>query len=325
MRPAKELQDSSFVRRDAQSYLCWRKNPWVYCLFYTVLVILFGAVVRITGSGAGCGQHWPSCKGDIVHLPQSVETVIELTHRVTSLTSMLLVWGLAIWTYRSGRFSLATRRSALGASFGMLLEALVGAALVLLALVGENDSVYRAVIMGAHLCATSLLLYFLVLLVLRTTPLASLKPPLQIKTSIRFLGRGGMALLLLISAAGAVTALGDTLYPVSETGSGLGLLSGKSQGQHFLESLRAFHPVLAIVGAFFLYWGGPRFGADKSLSLGLRLLLGAQLVAGFSNIALNAPGWMQVVHLLLANTIWMLWVALYERSGQVPSAVKTTA
>jgi heme A synthase len=284
-------------------------------------VILFGAVVRITGSGAGCGQHWPSCKGEVVHLPQSVETVIELTHRVTSLTSMLLVWGLTIWAYRSRRFTLPVRRAALGASFGMLLEALVGAALVLLALVGDNDSVYRAVIMGAHLCATSLLLYFLVLLVLRTTKLPLPPSHPQAVRALRFLGRGGMGLLLLISAAGAVTALGDTLYPVSETGSGLGLLGGKSQGQHFLESLRAFHPALAIGGAFLLYWGGPRFGADRGLTLGLRLVLGAQLVAGFANIALNAPGWMQVVHLLLANTIWMLWVALYERRSYASSEV----
>ena len=48
-------------------------------LCYTVFVILFGAVVRISGSGAGCGQHWPTCHGEVAHLPRSIETAVELT------------------------------------------------------------------------------------------------------------------------------------------------------------------------------------------------------------------------------------------------------
>ncbi len=293
----------------------WR-NPWAAALIYTVLVILFGAVVRITGSGAGCGQHWPSCKGEIVHLPQSIETVIELTHRLTSLTSMLLVWGLTIWVFRSKRFQRSVRQAALGASFGMLLEALVGAALVLLALVGENDSVYRAVIMGAHLCATSLLLYFLVVLLLRTTSWSPTLFELASQSPKRWLGLSGMAILLCVSAAGAVTALGDTLYPVSEAGNGLGMLGGATQGQHFLESLRAFHPGLAVISALFLFWASSRVGGSLVMSTALRVILGLQLVAGFVNIALSAPGWMQVMHLLLANLVWMAWVALYEQAGR---------
>lgn len=57
---------------------------------FTVLVILWGAVVRATGSGAGCGNHWPSCNGQIIPWPAQIETLIEFIHRITSGLSGLL-------------------------------------------------------------------------------------------------------------------------------------------------------------------------------------------------------------------------------------------
>ncbi len=35
-------------------------------LLWNVLVALWGAYVRATGSGAGCGSHWPTCNGEIL-------------------------------------------------------------------------------------------------------------------------------------------------------------------------------------------------------------------------------------------------------------------
>src|SRR5262249_45421551 len=69
-------------------------------LAYTVAVVLFGAVVRITGSGAGCGQHWPTCQGEVVHLPKTVATAIELSHRLTSGLSLVLVVAVAVTAWR---------------------------------------------------------------------------------------------------------------------------------------------------------------------------------------------------------------------------------
>src|SRR6186713_2582797 len=100
----------------------------------TVLVVLFGAVVRITGSGAGCGQHWPTCHGEIAHLPRTLHTAIELTHRVTSGLALVVVLGLFAVTVRDEPRGHPARRLAFGAVLLMLLEALIGAALVLLAL-----------------------------------------------------------------------------------------------------------------------------------------------------------------------------------------------
>ncbi|MBM4361556.1 MAG: COX15/CtaA family protein, partial [Deltaproteobacteria bacterium] len=126
-------------------------------LGYTLLVILFGAVVRITGSGAGCGQHWPTCQGELLHLPRSVETAIELTHRVTSGASLIAVVLLLVRVRRDHAPGDPARRWAWLSFLFMVTESLVGAALVLLRLVGRNDSPTRAVFMAVHLVNTSLL------------------------------------------------------------------------------------------------------------------------------------------------------------------------
>src|SRR5262249_24948503 len=66
---------------------------------YNIAVILWGAYVRATGSGAGCGSHWPLCNGEIVPRAAQAQTLIEFTHRITSGISLLLVAILAVWTW----------------------------------------------------------------------------------------------------------------------------------------------------------------------------------------------------------------------------------
>src|SRR5262249_50207435 len=120
-------------------------------LAYTVAVVLFGAVVRITGSGAGCGQYWPTCQGEIVHLPKTLATAIELSHPLTSGLALVLVVGVALVARRRFPGGHPTRWFANAAVVLMIAEALVGAALVLLALVGQNGSTARAAVMAVHL------------------------------------------------------------------------------------------------------------------------------------------------------------------------------
>lgn len=283
-----------------------RRNPWPLTLAYTVFVILFGAVVRVTGSGAGCGQHWPTCHGEIAHLPQTVETMIELSHRVTSGLSVVLVLLALRWTWRAcGRGHLATRAAWLSLFF-LLVEALVGALLVLLELVGDDASLARAVVMTVHLLNTALL------------TLALLTAAWAFGKSAPSIGRGdpgqralvvGLGLtILVVSGTGAVTALGDTVLPTRSAGAAgavevLGqALSG--DGAHFLERLRGVHPVLATLGACVLFWYTDRLG----VGFGRRILpwtVGVQVVAGLANVWLSAPGWMQIVHLGLANLVWL--------------------
>ena len=64
-------------------------------LVYTVAVVLWGAYVRATLSGDGCGDHWPLCNGVAVPTDPSIKTIVELTHRVTS--GLCWLWTLVMW------------------------------------------------------------------------------------------------------------------------------------------------------------------------------------------------------------------------------------
>src|SRR5258708_25274996 len=64
-------------------------------------VILWGAFVRASGSGAGCGQHWPLCNGQIVPATPLNATIIEFSHRLSSGIALVSVLALAIWAFRA--------------------------------------------------------------------------------------------------------------------------------------------------------------------------------------------------------------------------------
>lgn len=291
---------------------------WKFALLYTLFVILFGAVVRITGSGAGCGQHWPTCHGEIAHLPRSLETVIELTHRLTSGLSMVLVFGLTWLTFRRLVPSHPARRQSLWVCGFLLVEALVGAGLVLLELVGNNSSVGRAVIMAVHLLNTFALVFSQVSLLSCLQIGEAPRLRLRLSGSQGF-GTIGAFGLLAVSATGAVTALGDTLYPVTP-----GATAALGEGAHFLEQLRGVHPLLATACAVLLLVGAGRLcektrtydeRAHEGQPVPLPLKLArwvtvsvvVQVMLGLLNIGLSAPGWLQVTHLAVANLVWILW------------------
>ena len=68
--PAKRSRTSTLLPRFAWGLLA-----------YNVAVILWGAVVRATSSGAGCGDHWPLCNGVVLQSNPRLATLIELAHR----------------------------------------------------------------------------------------------------------------------------------------------------------------------------------------------------------------------------------------------------
>src|ERR1700749_3808965 len=72
----------------------------LFALIYNVGVILWGAYVRATGSGAGCGSHWPLCNGSFIPRPERIQTLIEFTHRAS--LGMCLVFAAALmgWSWR---------------------------------------------------------------------------------------------------------------------------------------------------------------------------------------------------------------------------------
>ena len=281
-------------------------------LAWTILVILWGALVRATGSGAGCGNHWPTCNGEIIHQPQAIETIIELTHRIMSGGALILVLIMLIWAFRAYPKGSSIRKGAVGTAAFILLEALLGAGLVLLELVGDNDSVHRAVAVALHLLNTFLLLGVMTL----TAWWASDGKAITFKNKGRqpvwlLLGLAGVA---IIGMTGAITALGDTLFPAKS------LVEGLSQeadsNAHFLIRLRIVHPIVAIlVGLYTLnlvrnFWGQLKDKQAKRFAVSLAGLILIQWAAGLVNVVLLAPIWMQILHLLLADAVWIAYVLL---------------
>lgn len=298
-------------------------------LAYTVLVILFGAVVRITGSGSGCGQHWPTCHGEVIPLSPTIETVIEFSHRVTSGLCGFVVIGLLVMAIRNFPRGHAARVGAWLALFFTITEALIGAGLVRFGLVGHNDSVARAVVMAAHLVNTSLLTGALALAAWAggRERLADARPPSR-TVALVLASLGG---LLLVGLSGAVTALGDTLYPVETGALAERLQRDLGAGAHFLQRLRLMHPLLACGLGFFTGVVAYGLSSARAASPQVRLwgsrvlvLTVVQLVAGVVNVMLSAPGWMQVVHLLLGTSLWIAAVvfALHVMRPAAPSPAR---
>src|ERR1700691_5741665 len=110
------------------------KFAWIV-LAYTVALILEGAFVRATGSGAGCGNNWPLCNGQLVFGTPALATVIEFAHRsMTGIDTVLILW-LLVWAFRAFPKHHAVRLGASLSTLFLITEALVGAALVKVGLV----------------------------------------------------------------------------------------------------------------------------------------------------------------------------------------------
>jgi heme a synthase len=127
-------------------------------LVYMLGVVLWGAFVRATGSGAGCGDHWPMCNGMVVPREPELATLIEFTHRATSGVALILVLVMYVWARHAHPAGHRVRRGAAASSALIIVEALLGAGLVVFQLVADNDSAFRAVSMGLHLLNTFLLI-----------------------------------------------------------------------------------------------------------------------------------------------------------------------
>jgi len=135
---------------------------WVV-LAFNLLVILWGAYVRATGSGAGCGSHWPLCNGVVVPLQPQIETIVEFTHRLTSGLAFLIVLVLVVWAFRAYPRGHPVRLGAMLSMIFIITEALVGAGLGAVWLDGRGPVDRRVISISIHLVNTFLLLATLTL------------------------------------------------------------------------------------------------------------------------------------------------------------------
>lgn len=297
------------MTRSAAEKIAW------FALLYTVFVILWGTAVRFTGSGAGCGNHWPSCHGELTYWPDNMNSALEYGHRITSALCGLVIIVMLVATRRVTTVGHSARKWAGAALLFVLLEGALGAALVRLELVAHNASQLRALVVALHLVntftfASTIAGTVWTLGAPRWTPekFSELEKGAQ---SVRRVALASLGLLLLVSMMGAVTALGDTLFPIDQTDS---LAERVLGGTHFLERLRIYHPALASIASLFLILGPIQTCPEEApphvrrATLLVPALVVAQIGLGIANIALGAPGWMQILHLLFA--VW-LWLAVF--------------
>lgn len=304
------------------------KLAWL-TLAVNLLIIVQGAVVRATGSGAGCGSHWPLCNGEVVPLEPSTATLIEFSHRLLSLGALVLGGWLLSRAFRVRREQPAFWGAARLAFALLIVEALLGAATVLLGLTGDNATVARGVMVASHLVNSVLLIGALVATLIYARPTAPAAPQLRGQGLVGATLLVGLLGMLLLIFTGGVAAMGNTIFPSESLAAGLA--ADFDPASHPLIRLRVLHPLIAISVGLYLF-----------LSLGLswwlkpvprarhlaRLLFGVyllQLLVGTLNLTLLGPIVLQLLHLLLAVLAFGLLSALTLYTLGLPAAAKVGA
>jgi cytochrome c oxidase assembly protein subunit 15 len=303
------MREISVKPRPRTSWLA--RFAW-FAVFYNVLVILWGALVRASGSGAGCGNHWPLCNGQVFPVSPGWHTIIEFTHRQMVTGATFVIVALLIWTIRTTRRGDAARWFAIASTILLVNEALLGALLVKLGYVTNNQSAGRMVVLSIHLSNTLLLLAALTLTA-RFTGIESLRTGLLRARGFVWAVAGLLA-TIAVGVSGSMAALGDTLFPTTSLRAAY--LQDFGAKAPWLLRLRLIHPVSAILAALFVLWLAMRSRAITATPQHRKLtnlvigLLAMQFLLGIADVLLLAPAWMQLVHLLGADMYWIALILL---------------
>lgn len=287
---------------------------WTALIANTV-VILQGAVVRLTGSGAGCGSHWPTCNGEVVPLGAGLETLIEFSHRLLSAGVLVLGVWLLVRALKARATKPGFAAFATAALVFLVIEALIGAGTVLLGLTGDNASVERGVWVAGHLVNSLLLIGTLAGTVVYARDDAPTYP-------LRVGGQAGLFAVLatalvaalVLSFTGGIAAMGNTIFPPDSLAEGF--RADFDPSSHPLVRLRILHPLIAIAVGTYLFvglglaWWLKPVPAARGLARTLLIVYLVQLGVGTANLTMLGPTVLQLLHLLLAVTAFALLAAL---------------
>ena len=309
-------------------------NRWLtrfgwFAVFYNVAVVVWGALVRATGSGAGCGNHWPLCNGQVIPVSPSFHTIIEFTHRMMTGGSLFVVLALVVWTFRATAKRDSARFFAVASIALLLNEAFLGALLVKLGYVTDNQSIGRMVVLAIHLSNTLLLVAALALtaraLSLSQRGVAQAWPGLHRARGFGW-GVAGIVATILVGVSGSLAALGDTLFPATSLTDAMA--QDTAAGSPLLIRLRILHPASAIAAAIYVVWlivqsrgllstsaqlnstERARLARSTGLVNWVAGLLVLQFALGITDLVLLTPAWMQLLHLLGADLYWIALVLL---------------
>ena len=284
-------------------------------LALALFIIVWGAWVRLSGSGAGCGEHWPLCNGEVIPLSAGYKTLIEFTHRITSgiygLTVLFCVW----FAKKDFGPKSPVFKWSIAVLIFTIIEALIGAVLVKKGLVDKDTSEIRAFVIALHLANTYLLL--------------STHAAVEYYSINHEKRRGThnpgfyalFVLFLIVGASGAVTALGNTLFP--DTSLIEGMAKDFSQDSPFLIRLRIYHPIAAILLSLGLIWWSRSLKISSRYLGVLTTMVMIAIGFGVVNWLLMSPSWAALVHLILGDILLLSFVlvgfdAYYKREPLKP-------
>ena len=288
------------------------KYAW-FVLAYNILVILWGAFLRASLSGDGCGEYWLTCGGEIVPSAPQFKTIIEFSHRLSTGLSFFAVLLLFVWAFRKFAQGDWVRRMALASFVFIVVEALIGAGLVLTGNTAGNWTASRPFWTMAHLVTTFSLLAALTL----TSWFAGGGKPFifQIPRKILILLAIAVAGIFLIGMSGSIAALSTMLLPKASLSEEFAKdFAGTS---HILQRLRISHPILSIsVGVYLVFLAGwLKSQALENARVGrwadiLCILVLIQFASGAITLFTHAPILMQITHLFLADLLWITFILL---------------
>ena len=264
----------------------------LFTLCFTLGVILWGAWVRFSHSGDGCGQSWPLCKQEL--LPKQTSALIEWFHRATSGLSLLLVVALLVLAFRLYPKKHLIRKCSLTACVLIFVEALIGAVLVMASLTGSDNSSLRVMVLGLHLLNSLFLIGSLVF-----CWQGALASKVSFKKPLFYF----LILFPILALTGSIASLSNTLFPADSLSQALAF---DLQPEHITLKLRPLHPLLAVL--FVLTLAGT-FQLQKGKELALPALIALfTLLFGFAALLSLSPVWMKLSHLFIAYVLWIVLV-----------------
>lgn len=311
---------------EAKSKLsAFSKFSWI-CLAYNLVVIIWGVFLRASHSGDGCGQHWLTCNGEVVPSAPQLKTIIEFSHRVTTAIAGLVVLGLAIWAFRSFQKGSAVRKAAFLSLFFIVVEALIGRGLVLTGNTADNWTPMRPYWTIGHLINT-----FLLLAALTATAWLSdgkRRHVIPNDRTVLILLLVAAIVILVVGSSGSLAALSNMFYPSASITEGIA--NDFAETSPMLVRLRISHPILSVVAGVFLVFLSGWIARRKPENLGLArwtkaisVLVLIQFASGAATLLFHAPILMQLLHLFLADAIWIAFVAMALESMR-PGSVQAT-
>lgn len=264
---------------------------WVY----TLIVIFWGAWVRISHSGDGCGDHWPLCQAEFIPDLTEKKTFIEYFHRLMTGAYGIIVFFIFFKLRNHARE--LVRKLNFWLLVLMITEALIGALLVKLSLVTVNDSYMRLLFMILHQLNSFMLTGVTYLL------FKSINPDFNFKPSKK------LVLFLVVSVTGAIAALSVTLFPSISLLQGI--IDDFSHDSHIFIKLRVVHPFLAVtIMSGFMVWLFMKNQTRFALEILFAMFIGVITLVTLSPVGLK------IAHLGIAHVLWARFLSLNWNSLQ---------